>query len=138
MRQRYLLDTNAVIAILNDRPPSVRKKLRTALKRGEVLVSSIVFVELWYGVAKSSCTKENAERLRVFMAGDMTPIPFDEDDAKAAGEVRAALEIAGKTIGAYDLLIAGQALRLGATLVTANQGELGDVPGLKWENWAHA
>ena len=136
MTQRYLLDTKTVIAILNDRPPSVRRKLRTALKRGEVLVSSIVLFELWYGVAKSSRTKENAERLRVFMAGDLTLIAFDEDDARAAGEIRATLEASGKTIGAYDLLVAGQALRLGATLVTANEGEFGHVPGLKWENWA--
>lgn len=136
MTRRYLLDTNAVIAILNDWPPSVRMKLRAALKQGEVLVSSIALFELWYGAAKGAKATADAERLRVFMAGDLTPIPFNEDDARTAGEIGATLEAAGKTIRAYDLLIVGQALRLGATLVTANKGEFGSVPKLKWENWA--
>jgi tRNA(fMet)-specific endonuclease VapC len=53
-----------------------------------------------------------------------------------AGEVRAALERAGTPIGAYDVLIAGQALRHGATLVTANVTEFARVNGLTWKDWA--
>ncbi len=48
----------------------------------------------------------------------------------------ATLEAAGKPIGAYDLLIAGQALRHGLTLITANSREFGRVKGLAWEDWA--
>jgi tRNA(fMet)-specific endonuclease VapC len=44
----------------------------------------------------------------------------DEEDARTAGELRATLEGAGTPIGPYDLLVATQALRTGATLVTAN------------------
>jgi len=43
---------------------------------------------------------------------------------------------AGRPIGAYDLLIAGQALRHRVTLVTANAKEFGRVNGLVWEDWA--
>ena len=57
-------------------------------------------------------------------------------DARSAGRVRAAWEAAGKPIGAYDLLIAGQALRHRVTLVTANAKEFGRVKGLLWEDWA--
>jgi predicted nucleic acid-binding protein len=39
-------------------------------------------------------------------------------------------------IGAYDVLLAGQARRNGATLVTANANEFARVVGLKWEDWA--
>ncbi len=35
----------------------------------------------------------------------------------------------------YDLLIAAQALRTGATLATANVSEFARVPGLVWEDW---
>jgi predicted nucleic acid-binding protein len=35
-----------------------------------------------------------------------------------------------------DLLIAGQALRRNATLVTANTKEFRRVKGLAWEDWA--
>ena len=50
--------------------------------------------------------------------------------------MRAELEIAGRPIGAYDVLIASQARRRGATLVTSNVAEFDRVSGLKWDNWA--
>ncbi len=53
-----------------------------------------------------------------------------------AGEIRAALEKAGTPIGPYDLLIAAQALRRSATLVTANASEFSRVPRLSWQNWS--
>jgi tRNA(fMet)-specific endonuclease VapC len=61
---------------------------------------------------------------------------FDEEDARAAGTIRAELEAIGKPIGAYDVLLAGQARRHGATLVTSNTKEFARVSGLKWEDWA--
>jgi tRNA(fMet)-specific endonuclease VapC len=72
----------------------------------------------------------------MFFAGPLDLVPFDDEDARAAGEVRAALESAGTPIGAYDLLIAGQALRYDATLVTANTAEFSRVGDLRWEDWA--
>jgi len=38
--------------------------------------------------------------------------------------------------GAYDLLIAGQALARELTLVTANVSEFSRVKGLAWQDWA--
>jgi tRNA(fMet)-specific endonuclease VapC len=132
----YLLDTNAVIALLKDEPAIFRKRLRRAVSRGAAIaVSSIVLYELWYGVARSARRRENAERLRVFLSGGIEVSAFDEEDAKAAGELRATLEGAGTPIGPYDLLIAAQALRTGATLVTANVAEFTRVPGLQWQDW---
>jgi len=46
------------------------------------------------------------------------------------------LSKAGTPIGPYDLLIAAQARRRGAILVTANVREFGRVPRLKVEDWA--
>ena len=46
------------------------------------------------------------------------------------------LRAASEPIGAYDLLIAGQALRHQVTLITANGREFGRVKGLEWEDWA--
>jgi tRNA(fMet)-specific endonuclease VapC len=62
-------------------------------------------------------------------------LSFDEEDAQAAGELRASLENAGRPIGKYALLIAGQALRRSLTLVTANASEFRRVKGLNWEDW---
>lgn len=132
----YLLDTNAVIALLKDEPAIFRKRLRRTVSRGAAIaVSSIVLYELWYGVARSARRRDNAERLRVFLSGGIEVSAFDEEDAKTAGELRATLEGAGTPIGPYDLLIAAQALRTGATLVTANLAEFTRVPGLQWQDW---
>ena len=101
-----------------------------------MLLSSVVAFELRYGVAKSQRKESNAQRLDVFFAGPLEWTLFDEDDARAAGAVRAELESAGTPIGAYDVLLAGQARRRGARLVTSNVKEFGRVAGLKWEDWA--
>lgn len=133
----YLLDTNAVIALLKDEPAIFRKRLRrTASKGATIAVSSIVLYELWYGVARSTRRRENTERLRVFLSGGVAVSAFSEEDAMTAGDLRATLEAAGTPIGPYDLLIAAQALRSDATLLTANVSEFARVPGLQWQDWA--
>ena len=133
----YLLDTNAVIAILKNQPGSVRRHLRRALAEdASVATSSVVLFELWYGVARSARRHENAERLRIFLSGDVVVLPFEEEDAQLAGDLRAELAAAGTPIGPYDLLIAAQTLRNGATLITANIGEFGRVRDLAVQDWS--
>lgn len=132
----YLLDTNACIALINGNPANVRTKFRKVLDQGNPMaVSSIVLFELWYGVAKSRLKERNSERLAVFMA-PFDALPFDDEDARIAGAIRADLERAGTPIGAYDVLIAGQALRYDLTLVTANVAEFSRVGQLRWEDWS--
>jgi len=132
----YLLDTNACIAVINGKPRSVRTRLQREFEaQARVFVPVVVAFELWYGVAKSARAAANAQLLTTFLAGPLELLAFDDEDAKVAGAVRASLEGAGKPIGAYDLLIAGQALRHKLTLVTANSREFGRVKGLKWEDW---
>jgi tRNA(fMet)-specific endonuclease VapC len=133
----YLLDTNVCIALINGKPEVVRTRLERAMKKGgRAFVPSIVAFELWYGVGKSGRRDENAERLDGFFSGPATILPFSDDDARAAGTLRAVLEAAGKPIGAYDVLIAGQALNQRLTLVTANVSEFARVKGLVWQDWA--
>jgi tRNA(fMet)-specific endonuclease VapC len=133
----YLLDTNAVIALLRNKPARVRERFRRAVSEdASIIVSSVVLFELWYGVARSGRREENTERLRAFLSGDLDLLPFADQDAPIAGDLRASLEASGTVIGPYDLLIATQALRTGATLVTANTSEFARVPGLVWEDWS--
>ena len=132
----YLLDTNACIALINGKPASVRSRFQKAMEtNSEVLVSAIAAFELWYGVAKSSRQETNQQRLQAFFAGPITLLPFEDEDARAAGALRGALEAIGKPIEAYDLLIAGQALRHKITLVTANVSEFARIKGLDWQDW---
>lgn len=133
----YLLDTNACIALINDKAPAVRFRLQKALAADStVLVSAVVAFELWYGVAKSARAEANARLVETFFAGPVSLLTFEAEDARVAGRVRASLEAAGRPIGAYDLLIAGQALRHQFTLITANGKEFSRVRGLDWEDWS--
>ncbi len=134
----FLLDANAVVALLRNKPAEVREKYRKAESSGDYLaVSSVVLFELWYGVEKSDRVPENTERLRILLSGDLDLVNFDDEDAQTAGRVRAELEKAGTPIGACHVLIAGQALRRGLTLVTANTSEFSRVNGLNWEDWTN-
>jgi tRNA(fMet)-specific endonuclease VapC len=135
----YLLDTNVCIALIKNTSSLVRSRLQKASHAGgRVYVSSVVTFELWYGVANSARIAFNTERLETFLSGLVTVLPFNDNDARAAGSIRATLEISGKIIGPYDLLIAGQALARHLTLVTANVSEFSRVKGLCWQDWAKA
>lgn len=132
----YLLDTKVVVSLLRDKPAQVRERFRRAQASGDSLaLSSVVVFELWYGVARSARVPENTERLRILLSGDVELLEFDDEDARTAGQVRATLEQGGTPISAYDVLIAGQALRRGLTVVTANSAEFDRVTGLSWQDW---
>ena len=133
----YSLDTNACIALLNGSSSTLRTMVTEALGEGSVLcVSSVVLHELWFGAAKSGRPAHNASRIQAFLSGPVHVLPFDEADARAAGEVRARLQRAGTPIGAYDTMTAGQALRRGLTVITADADDFGRVDDLMWEDWA--
>jgi tRNA(fMet)-specific endonuclease VapC len=131
------LDTNVVIAVLNDRTSPALARIEAAISAGDTLaISSIVLYELWHGAAKSARPQRNAQRITDFLAGPIEVLPFEPADAEEAGEIRAALERAGTPIGPYDVLVAAQARRRDALLVTANEREFARVPRLKFEDWA--
>jgi len=131
------LDTNAVIAAINQRVPNVRQRLEAALvARAAIAIPVIVLHELSYGIRKSVRGQVNAQALAAFLALGVTVRCLEPEDAGEAGEIRLTLERAGTPIGPYDILIAAQARRRSALLVTANSGEFTLVPGLGTENWA--
>ena len=129
---RYLLDTNACIGLLNRTNPFLSARTRRH-PVADIGLSALVAHELYYGAFKSRRQNENVERLDSIA---FEVVPFDASDARAAGAVRAQLERAGRTIGPYDTLIAGQALARGLVLVTANTGEFNRVAGLDCEDWS--
>jgi len=131
------LDTNAVIAVLNNKSPAVRTRIGAAIVAGRPLaMSSIVLFELRYGAAKSARPDRNVQRIADFLVGPIEVLPFESEDADEAGDIRAALERVGTPIGPYDVLVAAQARRRDALLVTANRREFARVPRLRFEDWA--
>ena len=131
---RYLLDSNACIALLNGTSPSLRTRIRRC-RPSEIGLSVIVTYELYYGAFKSRRMDRNIELLDRLA---FEVVPFDASDARVAGAIRSELEAVGRPIGPYDLLIAGQARARGLTLVTANSDEFQRVKELDCEDWSSA
>lgn len=132
----YLLDTNVCIAAVNRRPTQVRHRMLEKVRSDVAMYVSVVSLfEIEVGILKSNRVAENRAQYGSLL-GQLRKVPFDEDDAVAAGAIRAEMETNGKPMGAYDYLIAAQALRRNWTVVTANEREFSRLKGLKLENWA--
>ena len=128
---RYLLDTNACIALLNDTSPPLQNRLRR-LEPFDIGLPAPVACELYHGAHKSRHADRN---LGLLDRLEFEIVPFDAGDARAAGAVRSELEAVGLPIGPYDILIAGQARARNLILVTANSREFERVEGLICQDW---
>ena len=127
---KHLLDTNAVIALLKGEQPFLAQ-LRTHLPKAFGL-PAIVAHELFHGAYRSERVTENLARIDGLR---FEILDFDCEDARIAGQLRAALAKAGTPIGPYDILIAGQAKARGLILITRNTREFERIDGLSVENW---
>jgi len=85
-------------------------------------------------VEKAPGPARERQKVERFVSTIIEP-PFDRAAAERAARIRADLERQGQPIGPYDLLIAGQALVNGLTLVTNNRQEFQRVSGLTLESW---
>lgn len=132
---RYMLDTNILIYLIKNKPPSVAQRIN-ALERGvELCMSFFTFAELLKGAERSSRKSDVVRRLdelcRVVPVRYVVNRVLCEHYAQQFTRLRAA----GTPIGANDLWIACHALADDCTLVTNNTGEFARVAGLKLENW---
>jgi tRNA(fMet)-specific endonuclease VapC len=130
---RYLLDTNVCVVYLNGRSASVRDRL-LATSAEEIAVCSVVKAELFYGACRSNSPKRTLERQQAFLSRFIS-LPFEDEAALLAGQIRAKLASAGTPIGSYDLQIAAIALANNLTLVTHNTREFERVDGFQIEDW---
>jgi tRNA(fMet)-specific endonuclease VapC len=128
---RFMLDTNVMIGLLNRSSSKLESRVRLH-PASEIGISAIVAHELYFGAYESQRVVENLERLGMIR---LETVALDREDAVAAGKIRAALAKAGTPIGPFDVLIAGQALARGLTLITNNMREFQRIEGLKVEDW---
>jgi tRNA(fMet)-specific endonuclease VapC len=120
----FLLDTNICIYVLDD-SESVPARRLARCGEGSASISAITAAELWRwpGLA------EPKHRKVLRQLFERVPIlPFDEQAAIAYAQLPFRR-------GSFDRLIAAHALARGLTLVTNNERDFADVPGLKVENW---
>lgn len=126
----FLLDTNVVI----DARDGVRPVLTRMLQcDGALLVSALSIAELQRGlIAPQSESSVRRERLNLLLS-HLQIVPFDKVAAENYGRIVAACGWVRSRD--FDRLIAAHALSLNAVLVTNNERDFRDVPGLAVENW---
>ncbi len=129
------LDTNVFIDLIRGKRPNVRQRHKLAVLDGDLMVTSlIVFHELRFGVIASRNQAAEEEVVKMVLQ-DISVEPLTEDDVAVAAAIRGRLKITGDPIGPYDVLIAGQAMARGWTLVTSNAREFERVRGLDVQDW---
>lgn len=133
----FCLDSNSVIAAITRRSPAVDNRLQAEFqRRTRVILPAIVLFELRFGIANSARRAANEQLLDAFLSAPIETPAFDAGDASEAADIRLFLRRRGTPIGPYDILIAAQARRRGAALVTANLREFRRVPGLLVQDWS--
>ncbi len=129
---RYLLDTNLCIRVIRDRPARLRPRFNA--EAGSLCISDVVLFELLYGAETSAKPADNRQLVERF-AGRLSVLPYDSSAAPHTADIRANLARRNLMIGAYDLMIAGQARSRGLVVVTGNLREFERVEGLRSEDW---
>jgi len=132
----YLPDTNVFSRYLRGIDAGIKARLEANLRFCRL--SCVVLSELEYGAAKRPDISTLSERVRKLRALVGNEADYTCDDASFYGFVRAylaRLKPNAQPIGPYDLMLAAQALRIGAAVVTNNTSEFARIPGLVVENW---
>ena len=132
---RYMLDTNICIYLIKNHPPQVLRRLE-ALKQGSVVMSVVTYAELRAGLEIQSTHREHDEQVLALLVSKIPVLPFTEADAESFGVLRAAVR--DRSRNAMDRLIAAHAVNSGTILVTNNEADFKDYPGLVVENWTRS
>ena len=123
MADGFMLDSDICIYLLKNLSPRLTRRVRDQ-EEGSLFLSAISFAEVGLGARDKPEEQDALRRL----AGDLIILSFDA----AAARRYAVLPFRRSK---FDRLIAAHALATGLTLVTNNEAQSADIPGLAVENW---
>jgi tRNA(fMet)-specific endonuclease VapC len=129
----YMLDTNICIYSMKQHPPAVLRRF-AALHYGDAVISVVTYAELRTGIEMLGPQRAQDEQALGLFIQRIPVLPLAEPTAIQYGILRAAVR--DRRRDAFDRLIAAHALAVEATLVTNNEADFQDYPGLQLENWA--
>lgn len=137
----FLLDSNVCIGLLRTgkaaqtAQQTIRRHLDAAeALNKEVIVCSVVRMELLIGALMSANPEPNLARVAAFLAAFPT-LPFDDAAAEHAARIQAHLQRKGMLITPPDILISAIALSRRLTVVTHNTADFIRIPDLHVEDW---
>jgi tRNA(fMet)-specific endonuclease VapC len=129
---KYLLDTNVCVDLLRSRPSVVERV--SSVMPGDCAVSAVTAYELRSGALGSRQPARELRKIEL-MLRTIQELVFDRAASTESAKVRVATQKKGKSIGPYDVLIAGHVLATGLILVTNNTREFARIPELQYEDW---
>ncbi len=126
----YLIDTNIAIHARDSKAAVLD---RFARHDGAVFLSALSLAELQPGMHRGSA-HASLRRTRLDVMLRYIPVlPFDAAAAEAYGQIIAQCGwVRGRN---FDRMIAAHAISVRSVLVTDNEADFRDIPGLAVENW---
>jgi tRNA(fMet)-specific endonuclease VapC len=121
---RYLIDANSAVYAMDVGHEVLTARIANYAP-GDIAMSVISYAEVAYGTYVGKPPPPAI--LEAFVAA-IPLVPFDE----AAAREYARLPFKRAR---FDRLLAAHALSIGATVITNNEADFADVPGLLVENW---
>lgn len=128
---RFLLDTDTLLFSIRGNKTVLGKWAK--LRADQWAISAVSGYEIQRGIEANPSTSSSKRAALLLDQVEFEPVT--REAAILAARVHQGLKAKGITIGVADELLAGQALALGATLVTNNTKHFDRIPGLKLENW---
>ena len=120
----FLLDSNICIYLLEGLSEAARDRIQL-YQPGEVTTSAVAYAEVIRGLPSDD--RRAARKVAAFFA-QVQILPFDEAAARA-------YTLVPFRRAQFDRLIVAHALSRDLVMVTNNERDFADVPGLRVENW---
>jgi tRNA(fMet)-specific endonuclease VapC len=121
---KYLLDSNIIIALTMNADAGVVRRAGECFD-GDIVTSAVAMAEVALGSVRGK--PPGFVQLQAFLE-EVPVLPFDI----AAARAYATIPFKRRS---FDRLIAAQALSQNLIMVTDNENDFADIPGLKVENW---
>lgn len=95
-------------------------------------IAAITVAELWHGVERATGLHKSTRQNYLRTSLELLPIiPYTEQTAYEHARIWAELEISGKMIGFYDLIVGATALERGSAVATFNKRHFSQISGLR-------
>jgi tRNA(fMet)-specific endonuclease VapC len=125
----YLFDSDVLIYFVND-IPGAQQFVEGLIPAGAAM-SVVGYMEALEGISRSANLQEARVRFEL-LVGRLLVMDVTVREARRCADLRSVLRQTNRRVRtrALDLLVAATALEHGLTLVTNNQADYRDIPGL--------
>jgi tRNA(fMet)-specific endonuclease VapC len=132
---RYVLDTDIVSELMKGNPRAL-SRLRAA-GRTDAAIPQPVIAEIAYGLERLPRSKRRTQLEQRFdlLRSELPRCQWTDTVSERFGACKAKLERKGQRIEDFDVAIVAHALAVGATLITADRGDMLRFDDLKVEDW---